>query len=189
MGSAPSSPSKDEGGSVEESEKAVGASPPSPCASSRASAATVPAAANTNSPSNLQGRRNRRRLYSFEEARRIARGHGFSSRQEFAEYECPGAYQLPKDPDVVWRDNWRGWDDFLGIPWTYDEGRAIVRARFAGAAAATTKEEYCEVLRVAGSVGGDPDLSRLPHRPDLYYKNDGWTGWGDWLGSGNGDGA
>ena len=36
----------------------------------------------------------RRKLYSYEEARRIARGHGFQSREEFIEYECAGAYQV-----------------------------------------------------------------------------------------------
>ena len=45
-----------------------------------------------------------RRLYSFEEARKIARGHGFDSKEEFIEYECAGAYQLPKDADKVWKN-------------------------------------------------------------------------------------
>ena len=46
----------------------------------------------------------RRRLFSFAEARRMARGHGFDSREEFDEYSCPGAYQIPKDADVVWKE-------------------------------------------------------------------------------------
>ena len=45
-----------------------------------------------------------KRLYSFHEARKIARGHGFDSKDEFIEYECAGAYQLPKDADVVWKE-------------------------------------------------------------------------------------
>lgn len=45
-----------------------------------------------------------KRLYSFFEARKIARGHGFDSKEEFIEYECAGAYQLPKDADVVWKE-------------------------------------------------------------------------------------
>ena len=45
-----------------------------------------------------------KRLYSFQEARKIARGHGFDSKDEFIEYECAGAYQLPKDADVVWKE-------------------------------------------------------------------------------------
>ena len=62
-----------------------------------------------------------RRLYNFEEARKIARGHGFTSKQEFLEYDCPGAYQNPKDADVVWSEDWRGWDDFLGVPLSFEE--------------------------------------------------------------------
>lgn len=45
-----------------------------------------------------------RRLFSFDEARRIARGHGFDSKEEFVDYSCPGAYQIPKDADVVWKE-------------------------------------------------------------------------------------
>jgi hypothetical protein len=66
-----------------------------------------------------------RRLYTFNEARKIARGHGFDSRQEFLEYACPGAYQIPKDADVVWKDDWRGWDDFLGVPLGFEEVRLV----------------------------------------------------------------
>jgi hypothetical protein len=68
-----------------------------------------------------------RRLYSFEEARRIARGHGFDSKEEFLEYTCPGAYQIPKDADVVWAESWNGWEDFLGITLTFTEGREVAR--------------------------------------------------------------
>ena len=46
----------------------------------------------------------RRGLFSFADARRMARGHGFDSREEFDEYSCPGAYQIPKDADVVWKE-------------------------------------------------------------------------------------
>jgi len=53
---------------------------------------------------NLNAKSISRRLYSFEEARKIARGHGFDSKDEFIEYECAGAYQLPKDADKVWKD-------------------------------------------------------------------------------------
>lgn len=45
-----------------------------------------------------------KRLYSFQEARRIARGHGFDSYEEFMEYTCPGAYQIPKDANIVWKE-------------------------------------------------------------------------------------
>ena len=49
------------------------------------------------------------KFYPFQEARKIARGHGFSSKDEFIDYCCPGAYQLPKNPEEVWFDDWNGW--------------------------------------------------------------------------------
>ena len=48
----------------------------------------------------------------FSEARAMARSMGMSSREEWEEYSCPGAYRLPNDPDVVWAADWQGWGDW-----------------------------------------------------------------------------
>merc|ERR1719401_47255 len=84
-----------------------------------------------------------RRLFSFDEARRLARGHGFASKEEFLDYSCPGAYQLPKDADVVWREEWRGWEDFLGVALAFREGRDVARAL----AGVDTEEEYLTLIK------------------------------------------
>ena len=44
----------------------------------------------------------------FTEARAMARSMGMSSREEWEEYSCPGAYRLPNDPDMVWAADWQG---------------------------------------------------------------------------------
>lgn len=116
----------------------------------------------------------RTRLFPFEEARRIARGHGFSSKEEFVAYSCPGAYQLPKDPDKVWSDEWKGWEDFLGICYQFDEGRTVARSLIL-----PSKEEYLKLFEEKRIKDDDP-ASRLPYRPDLKYKEE-WKGWDDWL--------
>jgi len=118
----------------------------------------------------------KRKLYSFVEARKIARGHGFSNAQEFIDYDCPGAYQLPKNPEEVWADDWRGWEDWLGLPWDFEKGREIARSMKLG-----STEEYLELF---GNKGAEmePDQDRLPYRPDLCYKNE-WVSWDDWLGT------
>ena len=116
----------------------------------------------------------RTRLFPFVEARRIARGHGFSSKEEFVAYSCPGAYQLPKDPDRVWSDEWKGWEDFLGICYQFDEGRAIARSL-----PIQSKEEYLRLFEEK-RINDDDPASRLPYRPDLKYKDE-WKGWDDWL--------
>jgi hypothetical protein len=113
-------------------------------------------------------------LYPWREARRIARGHGFQSKEEFLEYSCAGAYQVPKNPDEVWKDDWKGWDDWLGISWDFAPGREIARALNV-----TTKEEYMKLFENK-LVDDDEQASRLPYRPDLKHKAE-WKGWEDWL--------
>ena len=63
----------------------------------------------------------------FGDARAMARSMGMSSREEWEEYSCPGAYRLPNDPDVVWADDWKGWDDWLGVILPFAEARGVVR--------------------------------------------------------------
>ncbi|KAL7472271.1 hypothetical protein ACHAXS_012604 [Conticribra weissflogii] len=116
-----------------------------------------------------------KKLYTFEEARRIARGHGFDSRDEFLAYTCPGAYQIPKNADEVWAENWRGWDDFLGICLDFHEGRDVARSL----EGITTEQAYLHLIR-SKSIPEDSTASRLPYRPDLKYKAN-WKGWDDFL--------
>ena len=119
----------------------------------------------------------KRRLYSFSEARKIARGHGFSTKQEFLDYECPGAYQLPKNPQDVWSSEWVGWDDWLGIPWDFETARQLAHDKLS----VTTQEEYEDFFRNKNkNLSEDDSLHRMPFRPDLFYKKQ-WQGWDDFL--------
>lgn len=113
--------------------------------------------------------------YSFQEARRITRKHGFQTREEFLEYECPGAYTVPKNVVELYHEDWKGWDDFLGVAPSYQEGRAFLKGK-----GLSTYQEYTEYLQ---NCQHDEDSlsNRLPFRPDLYYKNE-WKSWNEWLG-------
>jgi hypothetical protein len=119
----------------------------------------------------------KKKLYSFAEARRMARGHGFSSYEEFVEYTCPGVYQIPKQADQIWKNEWTSWDDFLGIPWPFDEGRRVARQLNL-----SSMEEYLQFMNEK-KLDDDDDhpAHRLPFRPDLHYRDDQWKGWEDWL--------
>jgi hypothetical protein len=124
-----------------------------------------------------------RRLYTYAEARRKARTYGFTTRNEFVEYECAGAYQLPKNADEVWAEDWSDWDDFLGVPLSFDVARDVVRtANGEGGTGMVVKsdETYMEWLK-SEAVSDDDLASRLPMRPDLYYKTQ-WVSWEDFLG-------
>ena len=124
----------------------------------------------------------KRALYSFVEARRIARGHGFASQQEFLDYDCAGAYQLPKNADEVWSRDWTSWDDFLGIPLEFSEAREIAREKVGPNSEwkVSTEAQYLELMKQKVFEDGDI-ASRLPYRPDLKYKTKGWVSWDDFL--------
>lgn len=115
-------------------------------------------------------------MYPFQEARKIARGHGFESKQEFLEYDCAGAYQLPKNADEVWREDWTDWDDFLGIPLNFEQGREVARTL-----QLQSQEEYLKMIE-SKTISEDEIASRLPYRPDLKHKQE-WKSWEDWLGT------
>ena len=57
----------------------------------------------------------RKPVWSFVQAREYARSFGFASAAEYKEYRCPGAYALPREPEVVYAAEWAGWDDFIGL--------------------------------------------------------------------------
>lgn len=151
----------------------------------------APSGDETMEPKTKKNGRHSRPLYPFSEARKIARGHGFANRHEFELYECPGAYQLPKNPHEVWSTEWQGWDDFLGVPHTIHVGRQLTQSRHL-----TTPEDYKRFVETKAWLLDDDDdnnnrnddsrpeedCDRLPYRPDLYYKNEGWVDWDDWLG-------
>ncbi|VEU34498.1 unnamed protein product [Pseudo-nitzschia multistriata] len=133
--------------------------------------------------------RRKRSLYSFSEARKIARGHGFSTREEFIEYDCAGAYQVPKNADEVWSEDWTSWEDFLGLRLAeFEQARDVARSRVGPNSTTSwkvsTEEEYLELFR-SKQIDDDDIASRLPYRPDLFYKNKGWTSWEDFLSPGS----
>ena len=78
------------------------------------------------------GARKARMIYTWNEARAKARAYGFSTQQEFVDYECAGTYQLPKNADEVWAEEWTSWDDFLGVRLGFDQARDIARTCLAG---------------------------------------------------------
>ena len=122
-------------------------------------------------------------LYSFHQARQMARSQAWESVDEFWEYDCPGAYQLPKNPHEVWPLQWKGWEDFLGLTPDFVTGR--IWARRLGVTSAEEYQQCWQQLQLRGNEDDDDEIdpaSRLPYRPDLHYKNSGWQGWKDWLG-------
>lgn len=105
-----------------------------------------------------------KKLFSWEEARKYARSFGFQSQEEWEEYGCPGAYTLPKRPDLLYVDEWESWEDFLGVMYSFEEGREKARAM-----QLKSKEEWDAM--VARGADAWPDGYDAPYCPTTVLRN------------------
>jgi hypothetical protein len=118
----------------------------------------------------------------FEESRDCIRKLNFSSQKEYREYCKSGnkPNNIPSNPDKVYKNEWKGWGDWLGtgaiapqnkIYLPFEEARDWIRKEYLPNCHAW--EKYCK-------SGNKPN--NIPSAPDQVYKNE-WRGWHDWLGN------
>lgn len=137
-----------------------------------------------------------RQYRSYREARAYARSLGLSSVSEWRRF-CRGRIQgmpvkpddIPADPHRIYKG--KGWKDYghwLGtgaISTRLRKYRPFKRARTLVHRLRlrnyTQWRQFCKgELR---EMGAKPD--DIPTNPNQIYKDDGWAGWGNWLGTGN----
>jgi superfamily II DNA or RNA helicase len=126
-----------------------------------------------------------RKYRTFAEARTFARELGLNNRDNWNQYckrgECPA--NIPVTPARVYKDKgWAGWGDWLGTGRTATQLRkyrpfaeARTFARELGLKSTQKWKEYA----TNGQLPPD-----IPSNPQRVYKLKGWTGFGDWLGTG-----
>ena len=119
----------------------------------------------------------------FEEARSYVRSLGLKGTADWLQWRKSGERppDIPTNPNTIYKDEWTSMGDWLGTgrspqgEWrSFEEARE--HARSLGLNSVREWEEYCK----SGDRPGD--LPALAHRA---YKGQGWTGWGDFLGTGN----
>ena len=121
---------------------------------------------------------------SFKEAREFVRKLKFKSKTEWAEYSSSGKRpdNITSNPRAVYKDEWQGWGDFLGTGNICSRDRVFLSFEEA--------REFIRSLKLSGDRGWreycKPDKKPydIPTNPNLIYKDDGWTTWGDWFGTG-----
>jgi Helicase conserved C-terminal domain/Type III restriction enzyme, res subunit len=122
----------------------------------------------------------RYKFRSFEEARRLARALGLSSRTGWRRY-CASPERpidVPTNPQAAYRSEWMSWDDWLDTGNTknsflpFEEARRITRSF-----GFRTMAEYYDAVRSGALPQG------VPKDPRVAYRNSGWRNWGDWLGT------
>lgn len=128
--------------------------------------------------------RNSDKLYrDFYKARDFVRNLKFNNIEQWTAYCKSGKkpIDIPSSPDKPYKNKgWINWADWLGKDsfqgnsqkLTYLEARKIVQIF----KLQSTKEwaDFCK-------SGKKP--SNIPNRPSAVYKDNGWNGWGDWLGT------
>jgi superfamily II DNA or RNA helicase len=127
-----------------------------------------------------------RQYRSFKEARAFARSLGLKSKSDWEGYSRSGKKptDIPVNPQRTYAKNgWVGWGDWLGTGRVADqlrEYRSFKKARaFARGLGLKSRAEW---IRYCKAGKKPPDISTSPHKT---YAEDGWAGWGDWLGTGN----
>lgn len=125
-----------------------------------------------------------KRYRSFEEARKFVHSLKLKSVEDWISYanspDKPN--DIPSYPSKPYKNSgWVNWADWLGKEsfqgnarkMTFEDARKW--ARGLGLNSMKEWEEYCR-------SGEKP--TQIPNRPSAVYKNSGWNGWGDWLGTG-----
>jgi superfamily II DNA or RNA helicase len=122
---------------------------------------------------------------AFGVAREFARSLRLNSRAEWDSFCNSGKRppDVPRNPDVVYaHSGWSGVGDWLGTGTVathlreyrrFEEARAFVHS--------LRMKSQTEWDAFASSEEFPTDLPKAPH---MVYAGDGWSSWGDWLGSG-----
>jgi len=137
-----------------------------------------------------------REFRSFEEARAFSRGLKLKSGTTWRKYckgNLPGQVKLPQDipthPDRTYKSQgWKGMGDWLGtgtVAPRLRKYRLFTEARaFAHGLKLKSRNEWSRYCKAEV-----PNLTKLPEdipaKPDNTYKNLGWKGTRDWLGTTN----
>jgi hypothetical protein len=125
------------------------------------------------------------RIYRpFYEAREFARSLNFSYKKDWIDFSKRKEFpeDLPKNPHQSYKElGWNGWGNWLGTgrkrmkPDDYREyllARGFVRSL--GLKSGSHWNEFCR----QGLCPAD-----IPNNPARVYKNKGWKGMGDWIGT------
>jgi len=126
-----------------------------------------------------------KKYISFEDAKKIVQNVGLKSTLEWRKY-CTSKNKpnsIPTHPHVIYKTKgWKDWGDFLGTGnvapkdkkyISFDKARKIIQSKNL-----KSRKEWRLFTK-------DPKFPKeISKGPELYYKNKGWKGMGDWLGTG-----
>lgn len=123
-----------------------------------------------------------RSYVTFNEAKKIVHNLSFKTQKEWIAFDKNKRIdlKLPANPISVYRNEWIDWTDWLGTKnisvkkkqyLSFDEAKKFVKPlNLKG------QKSYSEYVQKEGYK------HKLPHSPERFYKNKGWTNTSDFLG-------
>lgn len=125
---------------------------------------------------------------SFEEARAYVHSFGFARFEDYRAWSKSDARpdNIPGDPYHHYKDKgWRGVGDWLGS----DQRQRIFDVDGTAFRPFEEAREFARKLRLQGqaewlAATQAPDWPKdIPVKPEVRYRDQGWAGWGDFLGN------
>lgn len=130
----------------------------------------------------------------FKEAKEFVIKLGIKNVKDWNDYckgelegYAPKPHDIPRDPDLRYRKDWKNWEDWLtgdtnkiqGEWRNFNEARKYVRSL--NISNTLDWKKYCK-----GELEGYSSRpSDIPAGPDHAYRNFGWINYADWLGTNN----
>jgi hypothetical protein len=126
------------------------------------------------------------KFLSFKKAREFALKLGLKNRYEWVVYSSIDNLKpadIPDNPDEIYKD-WSGWKNWLGnyekVPFlSFEEAREVVRNK--NFKNTSEWKKWCNWN--PNDFGLKPP--EIPASPHIYFKESGWFGYNDWLGTEN----
>jgi len=120
----------------------------------------------------------------FEEAREFVRKLKLKKQKEWGGYCSSGKKpkDIPSNPHLVYKGRgWKGTGDFIGTDRISNQNRKYRSYKEARRFARNLKLKNCEEWEEYCKSGDRP--IDIPSNPNRTYRNDGWKGMGDFLGT------
>ena len=112
-----------------------------------------------------------RKLNPYEKVRdRVIRHFGHRSKEDWDECVANGWHgqYVPSRPDEMYAPEWVSWDEFLGLMRPYNDTQNLA----VNILGLKSLDDY---ILFARSNPKRAQGLRIPDRPDLFYKNKGWS--------------
>ena len=122
----------------------------------------------------------------FEEAREFVRSLNLKTKKEWQDWSRSGMkpFNIPANPSSTYKDKgWISFNDFLGSDYVSNYNRTYLSFEEAREFVRSLNLKNAQYWKEWSKSGGRP--LNIPSSPNKVYKNLGWKGWGDFLGTGN----